>query len=265
MSEQRSTDGSQTTEQHEEKNGLNHSKPKQVYSDSQKIEGTYPHKQFKSKSREDTRSSIFGDFGSQEKNYTSFKELLANQRNPMELSSPAAVEKTLYIDNESGLPERQEQTKGRNKENQILKMEVENFWRDLESVEKLSLVNGVKKPINFQKPHDLQETTESFQKQQQTQKQLAKVDNSPRKYSEFPTPPPLPKSPSDSWLCRTLPSMSSKNAHNGIGTHPRNHHQTFKTQSTDAKWEMIVKTTNVHQHNFRYAEVLYNYLVLVYT
>ncbi|KAK9074394.1 hypothetical protein SSX86_006992 [Deinandra increscens subsp. villosa] len=30
---------------------------------------------------------------------------------------------------------------------------------------------------------------------------------------ELPVPPALPNSPSDSWLCRTLPSVSSKNAH----------------------------------------------------
>lgn len=216
VSEQRSTDGSQTTEQQDEKNS--------IYSDSQKIEGTYPHKQFKSSrgeksvlanSTEDTTSSIFGDFCSEEKNCTSFKELLDNHRcNSTESGRPA---------------ERMELTRGRNKENHILKMEVE-------------------KPQDSEKGSS--KTTESYQ-------------NSQGKYCEFPTPPPLPKSPSDSWLCRTLPSMSSRNAvhSNGIGTHPRNH-QNFKTQSTDAKWEMIVKTTNIHHHNFRYAEVLEKLLLI---
>lgn len=325
VSEQRSTDGSQTNEQHEENNGSSH-KPKKIYSDSQKIEGTYPHRQFQSSgmshyqkmsslsheqksvltnSTEDA-NSIVGGIGSQENNYTSFKELLANQSTSEESGFPAG-EKTLYIDNvhreehsdkKSGLAERKELTGGRNKENRILNTGIENFWRGLESVEKSSLVNAVKKPNNFQKPRDFnshsslveptgdsakelskalvqdeklyreatnlasvevssKESTESFQKQ--TQKP-AKMDNSQGMYLEFPTPPPLPKSPSDSWLCRTLPSMSSKiaylHSHIGIGTQPRNH-QTFKTQSTDAKWEMIVKTTKVHQqHHFRYAEEL---------
>ncbi|KAL0399717.1 UNVERIFIED_CONTAM: hypothetical protein Sradi_2315000 [Sesamum radiatum] len=38
------------------------------------------------------------------------------------------------------------------------------------------------------------------------------LGNSHAKYSKFPVPPPLPKSPSDSWLGRTLPSISSKKA-----------------------------------------------------
>ncbi|XP_027064671.1 uncharacterized protein [Coffea arabica] len=74
--------------------------------------------------------------------------------------------------------------------------------------------------------------------------------------AEFPAPPPLPKSPSDSWLCRTLPSMSSKNSsilsHFGTGMNPRN--QVSKTQSADPKWETIVKTTKVHHHHLRYSE-----------
>lgn len=38
-----------------------------------------------------------------------------------------------------------------------------------------------------------------------------KLENSRVTHSKLPAPPPLPKSPSDSWLCRTLPSLSTKN------------------------------------------------------
>ncbi|KAI3744826.1 hypothetical protein L1987_57919 [Smallanthus sonchifolius] len=39
-----------------------------------------------------------------------------------------------------------------------------------------------------------------------------KVKVSQKSGSELPAPPPLPKSPSDSWLWRTLPSVNSKTA-----------------------------------------------------
>lgn len=73
---------------------------------------------------------------------------------------------------------------------------------------------------------------------------------------KLPAPPPLPKSPSDSWLCRTLPSLSTKNASSrsyvGTGISPNN--QSCKPLSTDPKWETIVKTTKGHQQHLRYTE-----------
>lgn len=36
-----------------------------------------------------------------------------------------------------------------------------------------------------------------------------KLENSRIAHSKLPAPPPLPKSPSDSWLCRTLPSLNA--------------------------------------------------------
>ncbi|KAF5197996.1 putative arginine N-methyltransferase [Thalictrum thalictroides] len=67
---------------------------------------------------------------------------------------------------------------------------------------------------------------------------------------QLPLPPPLPKSPSESWLWRTLPSISSKNA----SFHPRK--QPLKTPSTDPKWETIVKTSHVHHGHLRFSEEL---------
>lgn len=83
-----------------------------------------------------------------------------------------------------------------------------------------------------------------------------KLENSCVAQSKLPAPPPLPKSPSDSWLCRTLPSLSTKNASSrsyvGTGISPNN--QSCKPLSTDPKWETIVKTTKGRQPHLRYTE-----------
>ncbi|KAK6142313.1 hypothetical protein DH2020_022661 [Rehmannia glutinosa] len=75
--------------------------------------------------------------------------------------------------------------------------------------------------------------------------------------SRHPFPPPLPKSPSDSWLWRTLPSVSTKNSslrsYLGAATNPQN--QFSKAPTSDTKWETIVKTTKVQRRHLHYSEV----------
>ncbi|XP_022870723.1 uncharacterized protein LOC111389968 isoform X2 [Olea europaea var. sylvestris] len=85
-------------------------------------------------------------------------------------------------------------------------------------------------------------TTESLRQQPQ---ESEKLENSHQSHLPFPVPPPLPKSPSDSWLFRTLPSMSTKNSflrsYVGTATNPQN--QGLKAQTCDPKWETMVKTS----------------------
>ncbi|KAK2995988.1 hypothetical protein RJ640_017352 [Escallonia rubra] len=73
-----------------------------------------------------------------------------------------------------------------------------------------------------------------------------------------PLPPPLPKSPSESWLWRTLPSVSLRNpfshSHPGNQLHSKKHGQ--KTSTNDTKWETIVKTSNLRHDHVRYSEVM---------
>ncbi|XWS44531.1 hypothetical protein CRYUN_Cryun15aG0053500 [Craigia yunnanensis] len=67
---------------------------------------------------------------------------------------------------------------------------------------------------------------------------------------------PLPKAPSESWLKRTLPSVSSKNSSsrsclgtcNYIGT------KASTAPSGDPKWETIVRSSNVHHGHLRFSE-----------
>ncbi|XAR59253.1 hypothetical protein NMG60_11014987 [Bertholletia excelsa] len=61
-----------------------------------------------------------------------------------------------------------------------------------------------------------------------------------------PRPPPLPKSPSESWLWRTLPSISLSHSKK----------RNMKSSNTGTKWETIVKTSNVHHDHVRYSEEL---------
>ncbi|XP_057796204.1 uncharacterized protein LOC131012296 isoform X2 [Salvia miltiorrhiza] len=76
---------------------------------------------------------------------------------------------------------------------------------------------------------------------------------SQQNHSGLPAPPPLPKSPSDSWLWRTLPSMNTKNSplrtYLGAETAPEN-----KAPASDMKWETIVKTTKVQRRHMHYSE-----------
>ncbi|KAL7212839.1 hypothetical protein ACSBR2_015517 [Camellia fascicularis] len=71
-------------------------------------------------------------------------------------------------------------------------------------------------------------------------------------------PPPLPKSPSESWLCRTLPSISFQHplSHSGLGTQFHHKMRHAKVPSSGTKWENIVKTSNVHHDHVRCSKEL---------
>ncbi|KAJ4980341.1 hypothetical protein NE237_031178 [Protea cynaroides] len=73
-----------------------------------------------------------------------------------------------------------------------------------------------------------------------------------------PLPLPLPKSPSESWLGRTLPSFSSRNpslrSYQGSQFHLKK--QGTKISSDSPKWETIVKTSNVHNEHSRFSQEL---------
>lgn len=70
-------------------------------------------------------------------------------------------------------------------------------------------------------------------------------------------PPPLPKSPSESWLWRTLPSVSSKKllAGSNLGNKLYHKPQSPRT-SASTKWETIVKSSNLRHDHVRYSEVM---------
>ncbi|KAH6775405.1 hypothetical protein C2S52_012966 [Perilla frutescens var. hirtella] len=100
---------------------------------------------------------------------------------------------------------------------------------------------------------NVQEAMESLEKQLP---RAVTSDNSQQNHFGLPAPPPLPKSPSDSWLWRTLPSMTTKNPslrpYLGAATNPESH--CFKAPASDMKWETIVKTTKVQRRHMHYSE-----------
>ncbi|KAJ6707176.1 F28N24.8 PROTEIN [Salix viminalis] len=75
---------------------------------------------------------------------------------------------------------------------------------------------------------------------------------------QSPLPPSLPKTPSESWLWRTLPSISSQNplSHLYRRTSFQSKWQDTNTPSTNTKWENIVKSSYLHHDHVRYSEEL---------
>ncbi|KAJ6738289.1 N-METHYLTRANSFERASE putative (DUF688)-RELATED [Salix koriyanagi] len=75
---------------------------------------------------------------------------------------------------------------------------------------------------------------------------------------QSPLPPSLLKTPSESWLWRTLPSISSQNplSHLYRRTSFQSKWQDTNTPSTNTKWENIVKSSYLHHDHVRYSEEL---------
>lgn len=72
-----------------------------------------------------------------------------------------------------------------------------------------------------------------------------------------PLPPPLPKSPSESWLWRALPLVSVRNPlhHSNLSTHSQSISQdSHTTPGNNTKWETIVKTSKLHDDHVRYSQ-----------
>ncbi|KAK7318814.1 hypothetical protein RJT34_03521 [Clitoria ternatea] len=99
----------------------------------------------------------------------------------------------------------------------------------------------------------LQLVSTPFEKEAQiNNQQIVLVDDSGKfsnEYAVHPLAPPLPKSPSESWLCRALPLVSSKNSfpHSNQGIiHSHAKIQGFSRTSSYTKWETIVKTSNLN-------------------
>lgn len=323
MSEQRSIDGSQTAELHEEKNDLN-VKFSQIFLKSQKSEGPLANGHGGVSSHYNESSASIDQRASQanpveawdasvdgsscgEKSYRSFRDLLADQSTSEEVDSGGpAVEKTLYVDTvhkgESPKKTCSLDMKGpsivRETNDEIFTNRVEkNLPEDSSLIDRLGIADGAD-PLkkNSRKPNDFSLLPVADEPNQKIGKDTRKASGEDQKLcqnrvdskitqapvkqatqtlgkqtpkaeivvnyhgisAEFPVPPPLPKSPSDSWLCRTLPSMPSKNSsilsHFGTGMNPKN--QASRTQSADPKWETIVKTTKVYHHHLRYSEEL---------
>ncbi|XP_065878649.1 uncharacterized protein [Euphorbia lathyris] len=82
------------------------------------------------------------------------------------------------------------------------------------------------------------------------------TDNAETSLVVCPLPPLLPRTPSESWLWRTLPSISSQNRVYR-GTSFRSKRQDPNLSSGNTKWENIVKSSYLHHDHVRYSEELF--------
>ncbi|KAG8386799.1 hypothetical protein BUALT_Bualt03G0186400 [Buddleja alternifolia] len=213
---------------------------------------------------EETKQSGIKGFGhsSYVKVFKTFQELLmAEEGSPEE--SDSAVEKTLYVDTIQKVESpcmrssSSEENEGINIKSTDQRHIIDSSIED--SVDKWKPKWDLEMPKAFGENQDFTttENTEVAEKDasENLENQLSRTitpESSNKKYSEFPVPPPLPKSPSDSWLWRTLPTMSTKNV--SQRSHPQK--PVFKAPSSDIKWEAIVKSTKVQRPNLRYSEEL---------
>ncbi|KAI3795196.1 hypothetical protein L1987_37845 [Smallanthus sonchifolius] len=132
----------------------------------------------------------------QKKGLVSFKELLAYEIEKEANFENPIIEKTLYVDTVHKV----ETLKPDFKENDvdIFGISPEPFRFDL---------------VADNSKHEKEMITQTGLCNDPKVDQKVKVSQKPgSELSELPDPPPLPKSPSDSWLWRTLPSVNSKTA-----------------------------------------------------
>ncbi|KAI7754845.1 hypothetical protein M8C21_020848 [Ambrosia artemisiifolia] len=140
---------------------------------------------------------------SSKKKGVSFKELLADKNtNETETDSQESIiEKTLYVDTVHTIKSPQENTSPSCIKQQSISDE---------SLKSDMFVEESKHDLEIKKYEDPEVGSEVLEEINSHNKQLKAYETKP---FELPVPPPLPKSPSDSWLGRTLPSVPSKNAH----------------------------------------------------
>ncbi|GER41947.1 hypothetical protein STAS_18707 [Striga asiatica] len=169
------------------------------------------------------------------------EKLLTGQCSPKESSSD--IEKTLYVDtvtHKVGSPD-----SGPFPDSTAQCIDQTDIANSDESCEKSSRTEFAESRVF------LPDSTsgEILQEAKVVEKATA-LENSEQMSSRHPLPPPLPKSPSDSWLWRTLPSLSTKNS----SINPRDRFSKAPT-SDDIKWETIVRTTKAQKrHIMRYSE-----------
>lgn len=106
---------------------------------------------------------------------------------------------------------------------------------------------------------------EKIDLENQRPKTLGKQEISHGNYPHLPLGPPLPKSPSESWLKRTLPTISSRNlpSRSSLGMQNNTRNPASKTTCPDSNWETIVKTSNVRQGHLRFSEVISSFLAFI--
>lgn len=205
-----------------------------------------------------------------------FGELLASDDNTWKPSSETPVaEKTLYVDTVHSVDKKvQEESKEQSLSKEYPSLDIVVPVK--EDAESLTGDGEEAKQMDVERDEDITEfssrnveecsdqaivavqesnvvaeiTKEETDLQVQLQRNTTNLESSRfhhRSTYHIVPPPPLPKAPSDSWLKRTLPTISSKNNSftwlQSLGT-DNNH---FTKIQANPKWETMVKTSNTQQ------------------
>ncbi|KAK4487075.1 hypothetical protein RD792_006390 [Penstemon davidsonii] len=177
---------------------------------------------------ESHNTSTHCGYGSNGKDLKFFKELLTDQESQNEIDSRSrVVEKILYVDTihdsrEEGndiMMKRMNEVEAIDSASEDIKKFVSvdeeakmlsnsHGFRIVSSIDNSNEKRGIETQRENRDHFDLDSTT---------------TEKSHQKYShQFPVPPPLPKSPSDSWLSRTLPKNVALRSYRGSSTNPQN-------------------------------------------
>ncbi|XP_073030484.1 uncharacterized protein [Primulina eburnea] len=177
-----------------------------------------------------------------------FQELLADQGSSEE-SGESAVEKSLCVDTMKMLetestascsPPTEEDAEGVPVLGEVLKIIANKVAMDVPEAygqnEDANLCSTMTKNLKV---------LDKDPSESQPPKALALENETHPNHSRFPVPPSLPKSPSDSWLGRTLPSISMKKSYLhssfGVATNTKNHDP--NAPRGNITWETFVKST----------------------
>ncbi|XP_027348698.1 uncharacterized protein LOC113860210 isoform X2 [Abrus precatorius] len=92
----------------------------------------------------------------------------------------------------------------------------------------------------------------------QSLSKLSHHETSDTSLLKLPLALPLPKAPSESWLKRTLPTVSSRNmlSRSNHAVHLHAPTQSPNTALLDPKWERVVKSSNVNHGHLQFAQEL---------
>lgn len=205
-------------------------------------------------------------FNSQKISPNTFRELLADRSPEREIDSASpVVEKTLYVDSvhKAVSPKfaictniekpdiLNEEVTLKVKSSNLADCSPHSFSGKSDQEMGMEIPKGFRQDQDLCKesiaPANVKFSTDGYLDYEDPQQQFTKVEkveNSQEIKSDFPAPPPPPKSPSESWLWRTLPSMSTRNSPSlsFLGTKMNSPLHTSKMPSVDPKWETIVKT-----------------------
>lgn len=201
------------------------------------------------------------------------------------VSPMKVVEKTLYVDSITNVNPKKDLPSS--KSESLVNSPGENLKISAEKkrIEKLSppYINGEVKPLDATKEgnkldpksslsvHEVQpssthisklrglaDRTESLQLVKSFSEDTNSVDMNAQLEAETQSPlnPPLPKSPSESWLWRTLPSVNLRIpfSHSQLGKNYQTKKVDQKASVAGTKWETIVKTSHLRYDHNRYSE-----------